>query len=103
MRRAPWLLIVLFSACAGGSQFACRKDVITGNEQCQPVSRSPTEAAVGAGAAAASWAVVGCTLNGCPPPDRCNPQTKLCETTSCHSDRDCGAGFHCDASSSHCH
>ncbi|HEX2678350.1 MAG TPA: hypothetical protein VHM19_16975 [Polyangiales bacterium] len=102
MVSAPLLLLPLMAACAGGSQVVCRRDPITGGEQCGPTSNNYGEAAVGAGAAATTWAVVGCTVNGCPAPDRCNETTKQCEATLCHSDKECGAGFHCDIVSTRC-
>ena len=94
--------VLMLAGCAGGSEFACRRDPITGSEQCAPVSNAPAEAAVAGGAAAVAWGVVGCTVNGCPAPDRCNERTKQCEPTTCRADKDCVVGFHCDTDSSHC-
>src|SRR4051812_6243918 len=97
-------LLVLSSclyACATSGN-VCRRDPITGTEQCAPESNNYGEAAVGAGAAAGAWVAVGCTLNGCQAPDRCNPKTKLCESTHCTQDSDCGPAFHCDAASNRC-
>lgn len=93
--------LLLTSACAGG-QTVCRRDPITGSEQCQNVGSDYGEAAVTGGAAAASWAAVGCTVNGCTPPSFCNERTKQCESTPCGDDDDCGKGFTCDTTAHRC-
>ena len=85
---------VLF-ACASGQ--VCRKDPITGSDRCQSSSGDYGEAAATAVAAGASWAVVGCTVNGCEPPYRCNAKTKMCERIACEEGtRSCPPGYSCD-------
>ena len=91
------LLAVALAACASGPS-VCKKDPITGSRQCQRSSGDPAEAAVTAGAATASWAVVGCTVNGCQPPYTCNTKTKLCERITCEEGtKRCPPGYTCDA------
>ena len=88
----------LITACATGSE-QCRRDPVTGSEQCSMVSDSPGEAAATAAASAATWGVVGCTVNGCQPPFTCNAKTKLCERIRCHESTGTGAcppGYSCD-------
>jgi hypothetical protein len=92
----------VLSACATG-QAACKKDPVTGSEQCQPASGNYGEAAVTAGAAVGGWAVAGCTINGCEPPYRCNPDTKMCERIACgEGKRSCPPGYVCDESDGLC-
>ncbi len=97
-------LLVLFTnaGCGGSAEYVCKRDQITGSEQCQRETNSPGEAAATAGAAAGAWAVVGCTVNGCPAPYRCNTKTKQCESAFCTRDADCGLGFACDVALSRC-
>ena len=95
-----WCLCSLAAGCAGGQE-VCRRDAVTGNENCQLVSDDPREAAATAGAATAAWGVVGCTVNNCQPPWRCNEKTKQCEATSCQKDGDCN-GFSCDTEHGTC-
>ena len=80
-----WLLVFFACtslSCAGGYN-ACKKDPITGSERCQPGSSNTGDAVGTAAAAGAVWAVTGCTVNGCEPPLRCNPKTKMCERIPC--------------------
>jgi hypothetical protein len=89
-------LLAVASGCASGPN-VCKKDPITGSRQCQRSSSDPTEAAVTAGAATASWAAVGCTVNGCEPPYTCNPKTKMCERIPCEEGSNrCPPGYLCD-------
>jgi hypothetical protein len=90
------LSCLILAGCATGSE-VCRRDPATGAERCSTVSGNYGEAAVTATAAAASWAVVGCDVNGCEPPYRCNPETKLCERIRCGEGvGSCPAGYTCD-------
>ena len=85
----------LISACATGQE-VCRRDMVTGSEQCNRVSGDTGEAAATAAAAAASWGAVGCTVNGCQPPFTCNPVTKLCERMRCGEAAGfCPVGYNC--------
>jgi len=88
--------VLAVCACASGS--ACRKDQITGAQQCQPASGSYGEAAGTAVVAAGAWGAVGCTVNGCEPPFRCNGKTKLCERIRCEEGLTsaCPPGYLCD-------
>jgi hypothetical protein len=88
-----WLALAL-AAC--GSQEVCRRDPVTGWENCQTSGSDYGEAAGTAVAAAAAWAAVGCTVNGCAPPSRCNPQTKLCEALRCSRESPCPGGYDCE-------
>jgi len=95
---AGWWLLALISlgcGCAGSGQMLCKPDPITGSQQCQVASSRPGDAALTTGVAAGVYAVSGCTVNGCPLPDRCNPQTKRCEPTRCHEAKACPAGYSC--------
>jgi len=89
-------------ACAGGSELACKKDPITGSDQCYGTSNSGGEAAVAAGVAAASWAVVGCTVNGCVGPYRCNEKTKMCEPIACSENNACPPAYNCNLTRGRC-
>lgn len=81
--------------CASGE--ACKRDPITGMEQCQLASGSYGEAIGTAAAAAAATAAVGCTVNGCEPPFRCNSDTKLCERIRCTEGKaSCPPAYTCD-------
>jgi hypothetical protein len=85
------------SACATGGE-ACREDAITGMQRCQPASGNYAEAAGTAVAAGAAWGAVGCTVNGCELPLRCNSESKQCERIRCGEGGDpCPPGFNCDA------
>jgi hypothetical protein len=92
----PWL-----TGCASGQ--ACRHDVVTGRDECQPASGNAGEAVGTAVAAGAAFAVVGCTVNGCEPPYRCNGKTKLCERIACGEGKSsCPAGYACDPEDNRC-
>jgi hypothetical protein len=80
----------------------CRPDPTTGSQLCQTGGNSYGAAAAVTGVAAAVYAVTGCTWNGCQLPDRCNPQTKRCETIRCNESRACPAGYACDLSDGMC-
>jgi hypothetical protein len=80
----------------GSGELVCRPDPITGSQTCQAAGGDVTGAAITTGAAAVLYAGVGCTLNGCLLPDRCNPKTKLCETIACSETKDCPSGYSCD-------
>jgi hypothetical protein len=93
---------LVLTACATGSE-ACRRDPITGSQQCQPASGDYTEAVGTAAAATAAWAAVGCTVNGCEPPFRCNGETKMCERIRCaEGKQSCPAGYSCDLADGVC-
>lgn len=97
------LLMLSASALAGcdpGTE-QCRRDPITGSQQCQTSGGDYGEAAVTAGVAAGTWGVVGCTVNGCELPYRCNEKTKQCEPLHCKSDADC-SGYGCDVDEGRC-
>jgi hypothetical protein len=92
---------VCVAACASGPE-VCRRDVITGTQRCETTGGGDYgEAAVTAGAATGAWVAVGCTVNGCELPYRCNEKTKQCEPLQCTSNSDC-AGYGCDQSSGRC-
>lgn len=94
--RATLVLVLLLGACATGNS-ACKRDPITGSSTCQPVSGSYGEAAATVVAAGAAWAVVGCTVNDCEPPFRCNHKTKLCERIRCDEGKgSCPPAYTCD-------
>jgi hypothetical protein len=95
-------LATLLLACGGSMQYPCKRDSITGSEQCQPVGHNYGQAAALGGTAAGTWAVLGCTVNGCTPPDYCNSKTKLCESPRCKTDHDCPAAYHCDSEHALC-
>jgi hypothetical protein len=59
-------------------------------------------AAIVTGAAVVIYSATGCTWNGCQLPDRCNPQTKRCETIRCSEGRGCPAGYACDLADGLC-
>ena len=73
----------------------CGKDPVSGFDRCWETNNYG-EAAVTSGAAAATWGVAGCTINGCVPPYTCNTKTKLCEPQKCLDDMSCPSGYHCD-------
>jgi hypothetical protein len=92
----------LAAGCATGQE-ACRRDPVTGAEQCAVVGSDPGQAAATAAAAAASWGAVGCTVNGCQAPFRCNPESKLCERMRCSEDvGGCPPGFSCNPNKNVC-
>ena len=102
LRAGLGVLFGLLSACASGPE-ACRHDVITGADQCEPASGSYAEAAGTAAVAAGAWAIAGCTVNGCEAPFVCNTKTKLCERTSCGEGKgSCPPGYACDPKDSLC-
>jgi len=92
---ALWLWLCA-AACGGDTTMPCKKDPITGSEQCGLASSSGGDAAIMAGAAAASWAVVGCTVNGCLGAYTCNPKTKQCEPLVCDENKPCPAPYECN-------
>ena len=96
----PLVLLLLTPACATST--ACRPDPIGGPEHCYTTSDSMGAAAVHAGAAAATWAAVGCTVNGCIPPMQCNAQSKLCEPIPCKEQSACPTGYACDLTRNRC-
>jgi hypothetical protein len=94
-RIAIGLGLFLAGGCATGA--ACTRDPITGQSRCQQASGSYVEAAGTAVAAVAAWGVVGCTVNDCEPPFRCNRDTKLCERIRCSEGRNsCPPAYNCD-------
>jgi hypothetical protein len=91
------------AACGGSSSTLCKPDPITGSQLCALASRGyGTAAAVTAVAASVYYAGAGCTWNGCELPDRCNPQTKRCETIRCGESSACPSGYNCDLSDMLC-
>jgi hypothetical protein len=89
------------SACASGE--LCKRDTITGVEHCQPASADTGEAVGTAVAAGAAWGVVGCKINGCPPPFVCSANGRVCERIACgESSGACPAGYSCDPEDSRC-
>jgi hypothetical protein len=87
--------LLLGAACASGE--ACKRDPITGSERCQPASGNAGEAIGTVAAAGAAWAAVGCTVNDCEPPFRCNPDSKMCERIHCEEGKQvCPSGYACD-------
>lgn len=96
------VLLVSTTGCFTHGTIACRTDPITGSQQCQLVGGSSLGGLFTVLAAAAAYAVVGCTLNGCPLPDVCNPNTKRCETSRCSETRTCPNGYRCDLSTKLC-
>jgi hypothetical protein len=97
VRPALVALCLLACACMSGPTY-CKRDPITGSESsCGRTSNSPVEAAATAAAAGAAWAAVGCTVNGCSPPFRCNPDTKMCERIPCQEGgNNCPPAYSCD-------
>ena len=100
MGRASGLLLTAavawgLGSCAGSGQMLCKPDPITGSQQCQLGSTRPADAALTTGVAAGVYAFTGCTVNGCPLPDTCNPQTKRCEALRCSETQSCPAGYRC--------
>jgi hypothetical protein len=94
---ACWLVCFCAALGACASSQACQRDPITGSDRCQPASGSPAEAAATAVAAGAAWGAVGCTVNGCEPPFRCNGETKMCERIPCDEGTSgCPPGYACD-------
>ena len=98
----PLSLALFLAACGGETTMPCKKDPITGSEQCGLATSSGGEAAVAAGAAAASWAVVGCTVNGCLGAYTCNPKTKLCDPLDCDENKPCPAPYQCNLAIDRC-
>lgn len=90
----------VLTACGGAQTPGCNgsDDPVYGGRRTGAcfASSSPVDAVVTAGAAAAAWAVVGCTVNGCTPPYRCNTQTKLCEAIHCDENESCPPAYECD-------
>lgn len=73
------------------------------SDAAQPYSStSAVSAAILAGTAAASWAVVGCKVNGCLLPFRCNEVTKQCERVKCSERQSCPQGWQCDSARGDC-
>jgi hypothetical protein len=100
-----WMLLLtlvpMLASCASGE--LCKRDAITGTEQCQPASSSGGEAIGTAVAAGAAWGVVGCKVNGCPPPFRCSADGRVCERIACAEGRGaCPAGYQCDPEDQRC-
>lgn len=89
-------------ACGGDTTLQCKKEPITGSDRCQQVSSSGGEAAVMAGVAATSWAVVGCTVNGCTGAYRCNEKTKQCEPFICDENAPCPPPYECNLDTHRC-
>ena len=89
------LLTAALASCAGSGQMLCKPDPITGSQQCQLGSQSLGDAALTTGVAAGVYTVTGCTVNGCPLPDTCNPQTKRCEPIRCSETKACPVGYSC--------
>ena len=96
-RSTFWSLFIVLglAGCAGSGQMLCKPDPITGSQQCQVASSRPADAALITGVAAGVYTVTGCTVNGCPLPDRCNPQTKRCEAIKCSETQSCPVGYSC--------
>ena len=107
LRQGPLCLLSVISllgiAHCGGNQMVCKPDELTGVERCEHTSDSMGNAAVAAGAAAATWAVVGCTVNGCAPPTQCNTKTKQCEPIPCDGPSACPTGYECAEDTHTCH
>lgn len=92
----------LLCACATGSQ-ACTHNAVTGEDDCNASSGDYGEAIGTAAVAAGSWAVVGCTVNGCEAPFRCNGKTKMCERISCGEGQgSCPPAYNCDPKDNLC-
>jgi hypothetical protein len=90
------LWAMLHAGCASGPE-VCQRDPVTGSERCQTSSGDYGEAAATAVAATAAWGVVGCTVNGCQPPFRCNQETKQCERIRCtEGNASCPPAYVCD-------
>jgi hypothetical protein len=94
--------LLALAGCGGDSSLQCKKDPITGSEQCHRTTSSGGEAAVMAGAAAAGWGIAGCTVNGCLGAYRCNEKTKMCEALSCDENAPCPAPYECNLDSHRC-
>ena len=89
------LACALLAGCA--SSQGCRRNQITGAQDCQPASGDVGEAVGTAAVATAAWAAVGCTVNGCEAPYRCNGETKMCERIRCdEGGGSCPPGYACD-------
>jgi hypothetical protein len=87
--------VATLGACASGE--SCSRDQITGMTRCQPSSGDTGEAIGTAVAATAAWAAVGCTVNDCEPPLRCNENTKMCERIRCDEGSNvCPPAYACD-------
>jgi len=99
------LLAVPLASCGGAQSVSCNQNDMTRTGPSYQgcfVSNDPVDAVVAAGFAAAAWAVVGCTVNGCMPPYRCNPQTKLCESIDCDESSHCPAAYECNLVTHEC-
>jgi hypothetical protein len=88
-------------ACSGNAQNVCRRDPISGVQNCGDVGGGYEEAAIVGGTAAVLWAAKGCTINGCEPPFVCSA-AKLCERLACGETSDCPPGYMCSASDQRC-
>jgi hypothetical protein len=73
----------------------CKRDPITGSPLCQSGGATFGAFAITAIIAAGLYAIVGCKWNGCPLPDRCNRETRLCEHIPCSETHGCPAGYDC--------
>jgi hypothetical protein len=89
-------------ACGASGQMLCKRDPITGSELCQRATGNYAEAAVNTGVAAGVFGITGCTVNGCPLPTQCNPNTKRCESIRCSESKPCPAGYFCSTDSMLC-
>ena len=100
--RRAWLAAQLcacslaLGSCAGDSTLQCKKDPITGSDRCERTTSSGGEAAVMAGAAAATWGIAGCTVNACVGAYRCNEKTKQCEPLTCDENAPCPPPYECN-------
>lgn len=100
-----WSTLSALSACGGAQQGDCYATAGDGTQQrtggCFQ-SNSAADALVAVGVAATATAVVGCTVNGCLPPYRCNEATKLCEMIHCDENEPCPAAYTCDLETHRC-
>lgn len=91
--------------CGGAQTGTCNPNDMSNAGQSSGAcfsSDSPVDAVVAAGAAAAATAVVGCTVNGCLPPYRCNGETKLCEPVYCDERNECPSAYECNLATHEC-